>query len=380
LQERLRRRRAVAASDVPGSVEALTNDWWTAVLGAGTPGAAVTAFRVIGGSSGTHARHRFELTWNQTGLDAGLPKAVFTKSLPTLVNRMIGGYNGTAHAEGRFYLQIRPQLDIEAPLGYHAAFEPESLAAINVLEDIATTRGATFCDYRTAVDRNMAEGMVDLLAHLHGTTWNHPDLTNQWRWVANFADWYSVGARKMQTRKYTAQAMQRAAPVIPAAVLANRERLWPAVEASAQIHRQPAPRCLLHSDVHIGNWYRHADGRVGLYDWQCLTQGHFARDLAYALSTALTPQDRRAWERGLIERYLTVLAEHNVQLPSFDVAWHAYRTQMMHALWMWTITLCHSPFLPAMQTEDTSMAMIERITAAMADLGSIDAALSPVSA
>jgi hypothetical protein len=117
---------------------------------------------------------------------------------------------------------------------------------------------------------------------------------------------------------------------------------------------------------------------VGLYDWQCLTQGHFTRDLAYALSAALTPQDRRAWERGLIERYLTALAEHNVQLPSFDVVWHAYRTQMLHALWMWTITLCHSPFLPAMQTEDTSMAMIERITAAVADLGSIDAALSPV--
>ena len=35
---------------------------------------------------------------------------------------------------------------------------------------------------------------------------------------------------------------------------------------------------------------------------------------------------------------------------------------------MWTITLRHSPLLPAMQPEDTTLAMIERITTAMADL------------
>jgi hypothetical protein len=38
---------------------------------------------------------------------------------------------------------------------------------------------------------------------------------------------------------------------------------------------------------------------------------------------------------------------------------------------MWTITLRHSPLLPAMQPEDTTLAMIERITTAMADLDSI---------
>ena len=53
---------------------------------------------------------------------------------------MIGGYNGTARAEGRFYTELRPRLDIESPLGYHAAFDRRSLAGINVLEDIVATR------------------------------------------------------------------------------------------------------------------------------------------------------------------------------------------------------------------------------------------------
>jgi hypothetical protein len=39
---------------------------------------------------------------------------------------------------------------------------------------------------------------------------------------------------------------------------------------------------------------------------------------------------------------------------------------------MWTITLCHSPLLPNMQPEDTTLTMIERISTAMADLDTIE--------
>ena len=110
-------------------------------------------------------------------------------------------------------------------------------------------------------------------------------------------------------------------------------------------------------------------------DWQCLTKGHWSRDVAYMLSAALTPQDRAAWERDLLKRYLERMGPRAGVKLAFDEFFDHYRRQMLHALWMWTITLCHSPFLPAMQTEDTSLAMIERISAAMADLDSIDAAL-----
>ena len=89
------------------------------------------------------------------------------------MNRMIGGYNGTARAEGRFYREIRPELGIESPHGYFSAFDRRTLAGINVLEDVATTRGVRFCDHSTQVTRAMAESMVDLLAALH-TAIEHP--------------------------------------------------------------------------------------------------------------------------------------------------------------------------------------------------------------
>jgi len=58
--------------------------------------------------------------------------------------------------------------------------------------------------------------------------------------------------------------------------------------------------------------------------------------------------------------------------PYFDESFRNYREQMVHALLMWTITLCHSPLLPDMQPEQTTLTMIERITTAMADLDSLD--------
>jgi aminoglycoside phosphotransferase (APT) family kinase protein len=376
LRDRLSNPKVTERGQVPTSVEAITPAWWTAVLCDKVPGAEVVSVAAVSGSKGTHHRHRFALTYNDAGKRAGLPEAVFTKSLPTLVTRMIGGYNGTARAEGRFYTQIRPHLAIEAPLGYHAAFDRETLAGVNVLEDIVVTKDATFCNYKTYVTRSMAEEMVDLLAELHGATWNDPRLDTEWKWVAGFADWFRVGSQKMQTEYYTQRSLDKAAHLVPKKVFDRRSDVWPATLAATPIHEQ-GPRSLLHSDVHIGNWYRTGGGspRMGLCDWQCLTKGHWSRDVAYMLSAALTPKDRAAWERDLLKRYLERMGARAGTKLAFDESFGHYRRQMLHALWMWTITLCHSPFLPAMQTEDTSLAMIERISAAMADLDSIDAAL-----
>ncbi len=373
LRERVHPQLATRAEDVPSSVAVLTPAWWTAVMCAGHPGAQVLGFETMGSSAGTHQRHRFMLRYNDAGHVARLPMAVFTKTLPNVLTRMIGGYNGTARAEGRFYRDIRPQLSIESPAGYHTAFDRNTLAGINVLEDIATTRGARFCDADAYVTRDMAESMVDLLAQLHAHAYHDARLDNEWRWLANFADWFEIGARKMGTEHYTRLAMQRIASRVPARLMKRLHEIWPATVAASAIHRQ-GPRGLLHSDVHIGNWYRHGKGAMGLFDWQCVAQGHWSRDVAYALSAALTIEDRRAWERALLARYLEILSNTAGVYIDTDSAWAHYRAQMLHALWMWTITLCHSRWLPAMQPEAVSTAMIERIATAIDDLDSLNAA------
>jgi aminoglycoside phosphotransferase (APT) family kinase protein len=369
--ERLARPKARRFDDVPCTPYAVTPEWLTAVLCGKVPGAVVTQVEVEAASAGTHERHRLKVSYNGEGRRAGLPVSIFTKSLPSIVTRMIGGFNGTARVEGSFFTQIRPQLEIEAPLCYHSAYDRRTFAAIHLLEDLVATKSATFCNHKTYVTRAMADDMIDLLASLHGRFYGDPTLAERFRWLASYPRWFTIGAAKMGTEYYTRKAFDAAAHVIPAGVMTRRDEVWPATMRALALH-DSEPQGLIHSDVHIGNWYRTGAGQMGLCDWQCLSRGHWSRDFAYAVTASLTPDNRRSWERGLLARYIERFAEKTGITPDFDLSFLRYRQQIVHALAMWTITLCHSPLLPNMQPEDTTLTMIERMTTAMADLDALD--------
>jgi len=369
--ERLARPKARQRDDVPCSPSAITPEWLTAVLCEKHPGAMVTQLVVKPASAGTHERHRLIVSYNEAGRRAGLPGSIFTKSLPSVVTRMIGGFNGTARVEGQFFTQLRPLLEIEAPVGYHAAFDRQTFASILLLEDLVATKSATFCNHRTYVTREMAGDMIDVLAALHARFYGEPEFATRYRWVAGYPRWFTIGAEKMSLEYYTRKAFEAASHVIPGQVMAQRDAVWPAAMRALAVHEGEG-QGLIHSDVHIGNWYRTAAGKMGLCDWQCLSRGHWSRDFAYAVTAALTPVDRRLWEKDLLARYLERFAELTGTRPDFEQSFRYYRQQIVHALLMWTITLCHSPLLPNMQPEETTLAMIERITTAMADLDSID--------
>jgi aminoglycoside phosphotransferase (APT) family kinase protein len=369
--ERLARPKARLFDDVPCTPYAVTAEWLTAVLCNKTPGAIVTQVDVKPASAGTHERHQLKVSYNEEGRRAGLPVSIFTKSLPSIVTRMIGGFNGTARVEGSFFTQIRAELEIEAPLCYHSAYDRRTFAAIHLLEDLVATKSATFCNHKTYVTRAMADDMIDLLASLHGRFYGDPTLAERYRWLASYPRWFTIGAAKMGTEYYTRKAFDAAAHVIPAEVLARRDEVWPVTMRALALH-DSEPQGLIHSDVHIGNWYRTDAGEMGLCDWQCLSRGHWTRDFAYAVTASLTPDNRRSWERELLARYIERFAEKTGITPDFDLSFQRYRQQIVHALAMWTITLCHSRLLPNMQPEDTTLTMIERITTAMADLDALD--------
>jgi aminoglycoside phosphotransferase (APT) family kinase protein len=369
--ERLARPKARLFDDVPCTPYAVTAEWLTAVLCNKTPGAIVTQVDVKPASAGTHERHQLKVSYNEEGRRAGLPVSIFTKSLPSIVTRMIGGFNGTARVEGSFFTQIRPELEIEAPLCYHSAYDRRTFAAIHLLEDLVATKSATFCNHKTYVTRAMADDMIDLLASLHGRFYGDPTLAERYRWLASYPRWFTIGAAKMGTEYYTRKAFDAAAHVIPAEVLARRDEVWPVTMRALALH-DSEPQGLIHSDVHIGNWYRTDAGEMGLCDWQCLSRGHWTRDFAYAVTASLTPDNRRSWERELLARYIERFAEKTGITPDFDLSFQRYRQQIVHALAMWTITLCHSRLLPNMQPEDTTLTMIERMTTAMADLDALD--------
>ncbi|MFR9804142.1 phosphotransferase [Pseudonocardia sp. RS010] len=353
--------------DVPWRPQALTPDWLTAALCAETPGAAVESVTVVEGDQGSSYRRKVSVTYNAEGDRAGLPRNLFTKSAPTWLTRMASSAD-IAKAESTFLLDLRKGLDIEAPTLLFGAVDEASGRMIELFVDEVESAGARFFDRTTTISRTQAEQMVDTLATLHGTFAASVD---QYSWLPEYGRRILRGDRN-GLRAAHEQAMDRCADLLPADLYRRRDEIWPGVVDAVRLHGGTG-RTVLHSDVHLGNWYETGAGRVGLADWQCVCRGHWARDVAYTFASTLATEDRRRWERDLLERYIEgSTARSGVEVP-IDEAWRCYRQQLVTALLSWTPTLVPTTTMPDMQPEEMSVLMIERIGAAMDDLDALGA-------
>ncbi len=359
---------AVVADDVPWGVEALSTEWLTAVLSRGVADAKVVSFSLGHGHEGSSVRRQLRVQWNAAGQAVGLPEQLFTKATPTLLTRLSSGM--AAIGERRFFERIRPELDVEAPQLFHSSYERASGRSIHIFDDLATTKGAQFCSYTTTLDRTQADEVIDTLATFHGRFRGSPRFAADLKWLTTYEAFLHTGERN-GIRIGHDRAMLEAADIIPAAVAARRDEIWPRAIEGLALHAQE-PRTLLHSDVHLGNWYVTRAGSMGLCDWACVCTGHWARDFAYAVSTTLTVEQRRAWERELLFRYLERMRELSGLTTPVYVAFDQYRCQLFAALLMWTPTLCHPPTMPDMQPPEMSREMIHRMTTAIDDLDALD--------
>jgi hypothetical protein len=49
-----------------------------------------------------------------------------------------------------------------------------------------------------------------------------------------------------------------------------------------------------------GNWFQLPSGKMGVQDFQCIARGHWARDVAYCMSTQWDVESRRKHENALL--------------------------------------------------------------------------------
>lgn len=353
--------------DFPWRAEAVSPAWLSPVLCAGIEGAEVTMVHVEDASAGSSVRKRVRVAYNTAGERAGLQTKFFAKTTPTVLTRLTSG--PSAGQEEKFFALVRPEIPIETPVHRVSVHDRISGRSFHLFEDLVATEAAVFCDYRTQFSRVEIDAAFDLLATLHGRFFADPALTDALSWAPSYETFFAALARSGNRAGHD-QAMIEARHVIPDGVLASAERLWPAAIESLADHGA-GPRTLIHSDVHPGNWYVTGRGEPGLCDWQCIAQGHWARDIAYAMSAMLDITQRREWERDLLAHYLTRLHHHGGPRVAFDDAWALYRRQLPVALLMWTPTLCHPPTMPDMQPAAVSLEMIRRITTAIDDLGGL---------
>jgi thiamine kinase-like enzyme len=127
----------------------------------------------------------------------------------------------------------------------------------------------------------------------------------------------------------------------------------------------------VHTDVHAGNWFVTADRRMGLLDWAAVARGQGPRDLAYALTSNLTLEDRRSWERDLADQYADTVATTSGRPVDRAQVWTCYRQQTLHGLYFWLYTLGRGLFQPSMQADEISRLNIARMAQAVADLDTL---------
>jgi hypothetical protein len=170
----------------------------------------------------------------------------------------------------------------------------------------------------------------------------------------------------------TGVGTERARAVLPHAMVTRRADLYAAMRRSMALASRGS-RTYLHVDLHIANTYLTGDGRLGIADWQIGLQGSWAYDFGYLLATALEPNDRRAWERDLLELYLDRLAAAGGEAIPWERAWLAYRQATFYPYFAWVYTLGRSRLQPKFQPDEVSLLMTERIATAIVDLDSFGA-------
>ncbi len=324
-------------------------------------GTAVTSVTVIGSDAGTSSRARLALTGND------VPESVFVKiAAATAATRLMGELGRLGHTEVRFYSQLAPDLS-GVPKAHGAAFDPWTGRYLLVLEDLPA-ESCEFPDTLHPLSIDQASLIVELLAALHATFWDRlpPNGGGPLGWLYT----PSGDVTSLLTGSLMKTSMKRLAEhtTTPSGIPVEKGRfIADNYRAVAALIDTP-PHTVMHGDAHPGNTY-FRDGKAGLLDWQAVRRGHPSRELAYTLVTSLTPEDRRAAQRDLLDEYRRALSAAGGPELDRDELWLRFRQGALYAYVAPLITAG----MGGMQVEGIAMEGLRRGVAALDDLETIAA-------
>ena len=320
-------------------------------------GTTVRSVRVLGSDAGTSSRARLVLT----GKD--VPDSVFVKiTAKTAATRLMGELGRLGHTEVRFYTQLAPQL-VGIPYAYGAAFDAWTGRYLLVLEDLPA-ESCEFPDTLHPLTPDQASLILELLANLHATFWERLPRSGRgplgWLYTPS-GDVTSLLTGSLMHASIKRLAERTDIPVGGGAFIADNYR------AVAALIDTP-PHTVMHGDAHPGNMYFYG-GKAGLLDWQAVRRGHPSRELAYTLITSLTPEDRRATQRELLDDYRRALTAAGGPELDRDDLWLRFRQGALYAYVAPLITAG----MGGMQVENIAMEGLRRGVEALDDLETVAA-------
>ena len=299
--------------------EELTATWLSAALGA--PVHSVEREQVGTGQMGTC--HRLRLDG-----DPALPRTVLVKlpaADPASRALVIGAYA----IELRFSREISPTVAVTVPTVHHQAIDLETGAFTLVMEDLAP---AVQGDQIAGCTPDQARAAAVNLAGLHGPRWCDASLSD-------------IEGLTIQGPEDAALLAEFYGPALEIFVDGLGDLLEPPTVETLRQTLDLAERWtlargerfgLVHGDYRLDNlmFAPGPDGPDGpdvvtAVDWQTLSLGLPARDLAYLVGTGLEVVARRAHEEGIVAAYHSALSSHGVAGYDRATAWEDYRFAMM---------------------------------------------------
>jgi hypothetical protein len=215
---------------------------------------------------------------------------------------------------------------------------------------------------------DQASLIVELLADLHATFWDRlpRDGRGQLGWLYT----PSGDVTSMLTGALMNASIKRLAErtTFPVDIPVEKGRFIAENYRAVAALIDTPPHTVMHGDAHPGNMYFHG-GKAGLLDWQAVRRGHPSRELAYTLITSLTPEDRRAAQRDLLDHYRRALSAADGPDLDRDDLWLRYRQGALYGYVAPLITAG----MGGMQVENIAVEGLRRGVAALDDLETIAA-------
>jgi aminoglycoside phosphotransferase (APT) family kinase protein len=347
-----------AAERVPATVDDITPQWLTSVFRSGNRvpyGVTVTDVRAeqfaqdIGFSSQLYRLHL-------SGSD-GIPSTIVAK-LPAKPGireavSLLGGYQ----RELLFYQRFAPVVPMATPLAYAAQMAPESSDFVLLLEDL---HGWENGDHLAGLSIDRVRLCLRELAALHAWSLTAPnaDVPGLFPSIDGpvardmFVPMFEAGWRVYRDRSETK---------VPTAVAKYAERF--ASHAPSALTIMAESPVLLHGDIRADNMFFDED-RLKVVDFQFLSRGAGAVDVAYLVSQSLPASLRRGRDETLVREYLEHLADNGITEVTFDDVWRQYRAATAYYIVIPTILLTSWDTMPP-RSRELCLTLVNRAVAAI---------------
>ncbi len=299
---------------VPAGPEDLTPGWLTSALRSRSPEtqavSAVHCDEVGPGLGFTGQVFRLRLAYE--GPSNAAPDRLIAKlaappgSARGLMNEF-GGYE----REVRFYTGFAADAGLPVPACYYAATDGKDGTCAILLEDLKPARVG---DQVAGATPDEAMFVVETLARFHARWWNDQSLLGQ-PWLMPSR---AIGERlpelfQQGLTPIREQLGDRYPDVFD--LLRRIEKIVPALASEFATRMPPRPFTLTHGDVRLDNllFPSQEGGRFAVLDWQGVSVGSPANELAYWLILSVPAEVRRQHEPALLARYHSVLRDNGVK-------------------------------------------------------------------